>query len=158
MILSNVDVDGFLMQYGASLLDDEKTRNIVSSIRGFITSTNGDDPEDCPYKNCIYRKNNDAINVYFKSFQSQSENSYTTYDLECIDHANKNLNTIRRLINADICDELKQEFNIKNIFVEYDYKVTLMMFYNEMIKNIITIGKWRYITKEKRRKKIFYGE
>lgn len=135
MILSNVDVDGFLMQYGASLLDDEKTRNIVSSIRGFITSTNGDDPEDCPYKNCIYRKNNDAINVYFKSFQSQSENSYTTYDLECIDHANKNLNTIRRLINADICDELKHEFNIKNIMmnistnefgIDVDYIKTLI--------------------------------
>lgn len=115
MICSGVDVDGFLMQHGASLLDDEKTRNIVSSIRGFITSTNGDEPEDCPYTNCIYRKNNDTINVYFKSFQSQTENTFTTYDLECIDHANKNLNTIRRLINVDVCEELKHDFSINAI-------------------------------------------
>lgn len=59
----------------------------------------------------------------------------------------KNGDSVYILESKDIGN--RYEFNIKNIFVEYDYKVTLMMFYNEMIKNIITIGKWRYITKEK---------
>lgn len=31
----------------------------------------------------------------------------------------------------------RYEFFIKNIFVEYDYKLTLILFYNEMINNII---------------------
>lgn len=59
----------------------------------------------------------------------------------------KNGDSVYILESKDIGN--RYEFNIKNIFVEYDYKTTLMMFYNEMIKNIITIGKWRYITKEK---------
>ena len=45
----------------------------------------------------------------------------------------------------------RYEFSIKNIFVEYDYKVTLILFYNEMINNIIEIGKWHYVTKEKKK-------
>ncbi len=38
------------------------------------------------------------------------------------------------------------KFSLANIFVEYDYKATLILFFNELIKNMITIGKVRYVT------------
>ena len=43
--------------------------------------------------------------------------------------------------------EKQYKFNLTNIFVEYDFKVILILFYNEMIRNIIDIGNFRYVTK-----------
>ena len=39
------------------------------------------------------------------------------------------------------------KFSITNVFVEYDFKITLILFFSEMIKNIINIGNVRYVTK-----------
>lgn len=44
--------------------------------------------------------------------------------------------------------EKQYKFGLTNIFVEYDYKATLIIFFNEMIKNIITIGNIRYVTED----------
>lgn len=44
--------------------------------------------------------------------------------------------------------EKQYKFNLTNIFVEYDFKVILILFYNEMIRNIIDIGNVRYVTKD----------
>lgn len=60
----------------------------------------------------------------------------------------KNGDSVYVLESEDIGN--RYEFNISNIFVEYDYKITLMLFYNEMIKNIMKIGEWRYICQIKK--------
>ncbi len=46
-------------------------------------------------------------------------------------------------------DTKQYKFNLTNIFVEYDFKVILILFYNELIKNIINIGNFRYVTNDK---------
>lgn len=38
------------------------------------------------------------------------------------------------------------KFRLTNIFCEFDYKVILISFYNELIKNIISIGNFQYVT------------
>ena len=49
-------------------------------------------------------------------------------------------------------DKNQYKFRLSNIFVEYDFKVTLILFFNELIKNIIQVGTFRYITKDKNAK------
>lgn len=44
--------------------------------------------------------------------------------------------------------EKQYKFNLTNIFVEYDFKVILILFYSEMIRNIIDIGNFRYVTND----------
>ena len=44
--------------------------------------------------------------------------------------------------------ENQYKFSLTNIFIEYDYKATLILFFNELIKNIITVGKVRYVTND----------
>lgn len=45
--------------------------------------------------------------------------------------------------------ETQYKFNLTSIFVEYDVKVALIFFYNELIKNIIQVGNYRYVTDDK---------
>lgn len=49
-------------------------------------------------------------------------------------------------------DEKQYRFSLTNIFIEYDFKVTLIFFYNELIKNIIQVGNYRYVTNDKNTK------
>lgn len=44
--------------------------------------------------------------------------------------------------------EKRYEFAISNIFVEYDFKIILIKFVNELIRNIIIIGNMFYVTKK----------
>lgn len=44
--------------------------------------------------------------------------------------------------------EKQYKFSLSSIFVEYDFKIALIIFFNEMIKNILTIGKITYVTKD----------
>lgn len=44
--------------------------------------------------------------------------------------------------------EKQYKFSLTNIFIEYDYKATLIIFFNQLIKNIITVGKVRYVTND----------
>lgn len=46
-------------------------------------------------------------------------------------------------------DKNQYKFRLSNIFVEYDFKVTLTLFFNELIKNIMQIGTYRYVTRDK---------
>lgn len=48
--------------------------------------------------------------------------------------------------------EKQYRFSLTNISVEYDFKVTLIFFYNELIKNIIQVGNYRYVTNDKNTK------
>lgn len=48
--------------------------------------------------------------------------------------------------------ETQYKFNLTSIFIEYDVKVALIFFYNELIKNIIQVGNYRYVTNDKNTK------
>ena len=117
MICRNIDVSAFLMQEGSVLMDTEKEKSVVSRIRSMINSIQGEYPDDndCVFSNCIYLKTHQMLETFFKSYQSTTDSQFTQYDLEQIDHANKNVQTIKRLINTEIPVELKDTFNIESI-------------------------------------------
>lgn len=116
MVERGIDVSAFLMQEGSVLMDTEKERSTISRIRSMINSIEGDYPDnECPFGNCIYLKTHKMLDTYFKSYQSTSDSQFTQYDLEQIDHANKNVQTIKRLINTEIPVELKDTFSIEAI-------------------------------------------
>ena len=98
-------------------MDTEKEKSAVSRIRSMINSIQGAYPDDrdCVFSNCLYLKTHQMLETFFKSYQSTTDSQFTQYDLEQIDHANKNVQTIKRLINTEIPVELKDTFNIESI-------------------------------------------
>ena len=117
MIQHDVDISSILMQEGASLMDSEKEKSVISYIHSMLHSIEGDLPDNCTYPNCLYRKSYDAFQTYFKAFHSTSKGKFTRYDLEQMDHAFKNIQSIKRIIQIDLPDELKPIFNIKQIMM-----------------------------------------
>ena len=117
MIVNNLDVSVFLMQEGTSLMDSEKEKSVISYIHSMIQTVDGNIPTPrCTIENCLYRNVYDALQTYFNSYQSQSNGKFTRYDLEQMDHAYKNILTIKRLINVDISvNVLKDVFQLKTI-------------------------------------------
>lgn len=116
MVQNDIDINAVLMREGASLMDSEKEKSVISYIHSLLHNVQGDFPNhDCDGVNCIYRNSYDALQNYFKSFQSTSKGKLTRYDLEQMDHASKNLITIKRIINTDIPKILIPYFDIKTI-------------------------------------------
>lgn len=116
MIEKGIDISAFLVKEGSVLMDSEKEKSVISRIRNMINSIDGEYVDDCCYTNCIYRKTQETLETYFKSYQSATSSSFTTYDIEQFDHAYKNVQTIKRLINPlNISDELKDIFDIRTI-------------------------------------------
>lgn len=116
MVTKGIDISAFLIQEGSVLMDTEKERSAITRIRSMINSIQGKYPDDeCGVDDCIYKKTHQMLDSYFKSYQSTSDSQFTQYDLEQIDHANKNVQTIRRLISTEIPDELKMAFSIETI-------------------------------------------
>lgn len=116
MICRGIDVSAFLIQEGSVLMDTEKERSVISRIRSMINSIQGEYPDkECPLSNCIYMKTHNMLETFFKSYQGVNDSQFTQYDLEQIDHANKNVQTIKKLINTEVPVELKETFNIESI-------------------------------------------
>lgn len=115
MIEKGIDVPAFLIQEGSVLMDSEKEKTAVSRIRSMLNNIDGEYVDDCGHNGCIYKKTHNLLEGYFKSYQSVSKSKFTQYDLEQIDHAYKDIMTIKRLINVDISDELKNIFDIVHI-------------------------------------------
>lgn len=115
MIEKGIDVPAFLIQEGSVLMDSEKEKTAVSRIRSMLNNIDGEYVDDCSHNGCIYKKTHNLLEGYFKSYQSVSKSKFTQYDLEQIDHAYKDIMTIKRLINVDISDELKNIFDIVHI-------------------------------------------
>ena len=115
MISKGIDVSAFLIQEGSSLIDSEKEKGVITRIRNMVNSVDGDYIDDCCYPNCIYRNTKEKLDMYFKSYQSTKENTFTAYDIEQLDLAYKNIQTIKKLIHMEFADEIKELFDIKNI-------------------------------------------
>ena len=114
MVINNVDIGGFLIQEGSVLMDSEKERDAMSRIKRMIESVEGE-WIDCGYKGCVHKKTHDALNTYFKAYQSATPSEFTQYDLDQIDHANKNLQTIKRLVNTELSNDLMPIFSLERI-------------------------------------------
>ena len=123
MIVNGIDVSAFLIQEGSVLLDSEKEMSVVSRIKSMVETIDGEWVESkCPYNNCIHLKTHRMLQTYFKSYQSTSESQFTQYDLEQIDHAYKNVLTIKRLLNTDVPQELVEHFKLNNILTNLENK------------------------------------
>lgn len=123
MIVNGIDVSAFLIQEGSVLLDSEKEMSVVSRIKSMVETIDGEWVESkCPYNNCIHLKTHRMLQTYFKSYQSTSESQFTQYDLEQIDHAYKNVLTIKRLLNTDVPQELTEHFKLNNILTNLENK------------------------------------
>lgn len=115
MLEKDIDISAFLIKEGSILMDTEKEKSVISRIRQMLSTIDGDFPDDCIYQNCIYHKTHDMLENYFKSYQSVSETEFTQYDIEQFDHAYKNIQTLRRLIPAEVSEELVDMFDVKTI-------------------------------------------
>ena len=118
MIQHNVDVSAFLMKEGTSLLDSEKEKSVISYIKSMMQNVEGHIPDQntCgSIENCLYRRTYEACQSFFNSYQSQSADKMTRYDLEQMDHAYKNILTIKRLIYIDIPEQLRPIFSLNSI-------------------------------------------
>ena len=114
MVINNVDIAAFLIQEGSVLMDSEKEKDAISRIKRMIESVEGEWIE-CGYKGCVHKKTHDALSTYFKAYQSATPSEFTQYDLDQIDHANKNLQTIKRLINVELSPDLVSIFSLERI-------------------------------------------
>lgn len=126
LINNGDDISSFLAQQSSILLDSEKERDTISRIHDIISSVGGEHIK-CD-KNCVYKNTHKQLDVYFRSYQSSKENNYTTYDIDLIQQQNKNLNTIKTLINVQVVPQLTKDFNIINIvnnLNKYDYGINV---------------------------------
>ena len=114
MVRNKIDISAFLLQEGSILMDSEKEKSALSRIQSMIFSVNGDEP-NCDMESCLYRKTYIMLRDYFKSYQSATGTQFTQYDIEQIDHANRNLNSIKKMLVVEIPKEIKQLFDLDTI-------------------------------------------
>lgn len=136
LIKRNIDISAFLLQEGSVLMDGEKEKSVVSRIRSMINNVEGIEPTDCNNINCLYRNSHRYLEEYFKSYQSSTEKEFTTYDIEQMDHAYKNVQVIKRLVNIELPNEVKKDFNIVKIMENLVHSQSgIDMSYLEMLMN-----------------------
>jgi len=119
MLLKGIDVNAFLMQESSVLLDSEKEKSAISRLRHMLSSVGGDlvSEQDCRYPNCLYRNTFERLHQYFDSYESVSRGKFTMYDLENIEHAWKNYQTICRLLRIEIPVELQNDMCEKSVLI-----------------------------------------
>ena len=131
MVIRGIDVSAFLVKSGAEILDTEKERSVISYIRSMMNTVDGEIPNasQCSIENCLYRRVYDAFDSYFQSFQSTSKGEFTQYDLEQMDHAYKNILSIKRMINVDVqATVIQRMFSMQSIMkniVEFGFGVSV---------------------------------
>jgi DNA repair exonuclease SbcCD ATPase subunit len=118
MLVHDVDVAAFIMQEGTALMDSETEKSVISYVRSLMLSVEGEIPESdqCIIQNrCLYRRVYDAFEAYFHSYQSKQKGKFSKYDWEQFEHAFKNVQSIKRLVNFDVPETLGSVFDIKNM-------------------------------------------
>lgn len=136
LLKRNIDISAFLLQEGSVLMDGEKEKSVISRVRSIINNVEGIEPTDCNNTTCLYRNSYNYLNEYFKSYQSTTEHEFTIYDIEQMDHAYKNIQVIKRLINIELPNEIKKNFDILRIMENLIHGQTgIDMPYLEMLLN-----------------------
>ena len=117
MVENDVDISAFLMREGGVLNDVEKEMSVVSRFKRMVESVNGEFVKDCINEKCVYKRTYDMIDAFFRSYQSTTENNFTQYDLEQMDHAYKNIQTIKRMLGIYLTNDLADDFDLNHILV-----------------------------------------
>jgi DNA repair exonuclease SbcCD ATPase subunit len=115
LIKRNIDVSAFLLHENSILMDGEKEKAAIARIKNLSMNVNGAYPEECQNKDCLFRKSYDTLDTFFKSYQSTSSDKLTLFDLEQMDHAHKNIQVVRRLLNTQVPDEFQNMFMLDTI-------------------------------------------
>ena len=126
MVINNIDIAAFLLHEGSVITDSEREMKVVARLKRLVESVEGEDVDyKCDYSStCVYKKTQKTLEAYFSSYQSTTESQFTQYDLEQMDHAHKNLMSIKRLLNNDrISEELKDIFSLEQIMTNIDNNI-----------------------------------
>ena len=115
MIENNIDISSFLVREGSALMDSEKEKSAISSVREMINSVQGEIHEECKHLDCLYWRTYEVLQTYFKSYQTATGTNLTQYDIEQFEHAYKCIQMIQRMMNVELCNELKPLFKIDKI-------------------------------------------
>jgi DNA repair exonuclease SbcCD ATPase subunit len=116
MIKNDVDISAFLMREGSVLNDTEKEMSVVSRFKRMVEGVDGEFiDKECMHDKCIYRRTYDMIQSFFQTYQSTTSNQFTEYDLEQMEHAYKNVQTMKRLLNTYLTNDLLDTFDLMNI-------------------------------------------
>ena len=140
MVVNHIDIPAFLIREGAVLNDGEKERTAMNRLQTILSTVPGNYPK-CDVDGCIYKNTYDRLQVYFKSYNNTNDGKITMDDLENIDRCWKSIVSIKRLINTEYPEELKNVFNIENIMlniksskygIDFDYVKNL---YEDAVNN-----------------------
>lgn len=116
MIKNDVDISAFLMREGSVLNDTEKEMSVVSRFKRMVEGVDGEFiDKECMHDKCIYRRTYNMIQSFFQTYQSTTSNQFTEYDLEQMEHAYKNVQTMKRLLNTYLTNDLLDTFDLMNI-------------------------------------------
>lgn len=140
MVVENVDIPAFLIREGAVLNDSEKERTAMKRLQSLLSTVGGNYPEEC-HVDCVYKNTYERLQVYFNSYNNITKGKLTIDDLETIDHCWKSIVSIKRLINEEYPDELKNVFKLETIMmnmrsskwgIDFDYIKSL---YEDAVNN-----------------------
>lgn len=115
MLEENIDISSFLVREGSALMDSEKERTAISRVRDTINSVQGEIYEDCKHTDCLYWRTYEVLQTYFKSYQTATGSNLNQYDIEQFEHAHKCVQMIQRMMNVQLCEELRPLFKIDKI-------------------------------------------
>lgn len=122
MISNGVDINAFITEESSLVSRGENEKKIVSDLHSLVNTVQGAYPEEdkCYMENeCIYKHTVDMIKGFFKSYQQANEgdNKLTTYDIENLTLAYKNLQSIYRMLDSvSIPPEVRYLFDINTMF------------------------------------------
>ena len=123
MISNNVDINAFIAEESSFVSRGENEKKLVSDLHSLVNGVQGQYPDNdkCHMENdCIYKHTVDIIKGFFKSYQqtNEGENKLTTYDIENLTLAYKNLQSIYRMLESvSIPPEVQYLFDINSIFM-----------------------------------------
>lgn len=123
MISNNVDINAFIAEESSFVSKGENEKKIVSDLHALVNGVQGQYPDNnnCQIENeCIYKHTVDTIKGFFRSYQQANEEGHklTTYDIENLSLAYKNLQSIYRMLESvSIPAEVQYMFDVNSMFV-----------------------------------------
>lgn len=116
MVKKGIDISVYLTKESMSINDAEKEKLISAKIHQLMQTARGEFPDDnnC-IDGCIYKHAYELLDAYFKTMQSDSPDKMTSFDIANMESAYKNIQTIERLLNINVPDELVNMFSLINV-------------------------------------------